>query len=130
MNKADIICRLHEISDFHLLGGGAWPANRESAASFLRMLKELGLEEDVPETPGNTRSRALGVELNVELMTAFAGVWSISDVPAILEENGYLDREEENAIWEALSEEEAQRLIHRYVLRAYLKFSNHSRFSN
>jgi hypothetical protein len=130
MNKADIICKLHEISDFQLLGGGTWPANRESATSCWKMLNELGLQEDVPETPGDTRSTALGLELNVELMTMFAGVWSIWDVPAVLEENGYLDREEESAIWEALSEEEAQRLIHRYVLRAYLKFSNHSRFSN
>ena len=66
----------------------------------------------------------------LDLMTVFAGVWSIWDVPFILEENGYLEQGEEDAIWEASSDEEGKRLIHRYVVRAYLKICNHSRFSN
>jgi hypothetical protein len=130
MNKADIIRKLHEIAHFQLLGGGTWPANRESATSYLRILRDLGLEEDVPETPGNIRFTVLGSELNVDLMTVFAGAWCIWDVPFVLEENGYLEWGEEDAIWEASSDEEGERLIHRFVLRAYLKFCNHSRFSN
>jgi hypothetical protein len=115
MDKAGIIRKLHEIADFQLLDGGTWPANRESATSYRKMLRELGLEEDVPGIPGDTRSTALGSELSVDY---------------VLEKNGYLEREEEDAIYEASSEEEVGRLIHRYVLRAYLKFSNHSRFPN
>jgi hypothetical protein len=130
MDKAGIIRKLHEIADFQLLDGGTWPANRESATSCRKMLRELGLEEDVPGIPGDTRSTALGSELSVDLMTVFAGTWCIWDVPYVLEKNGYLEREEEDAIYEASSEEEVGRLIHRYVLRAYLKFSNHSRFPN
>jgi hypothetical protein len=130
VNRADIIRKLHEVADFQLLGGGTWPANRESATSYRKMLRELGLEEDAPEIPGDTRSTALGSELNVDLMTVFAGTWCIWDVPYVLEKNGYLEPEEEDAIYEASSEEGVERLIHRYVLRAYLKFSNHSRFPN
>jgi hypothetical protein len=130
MNKADIICRLHEIADFHLLGGGAWPANRESIATYWEMLKELGLYEDAPEFPGSIRATALGLELNVDLMTTFAGAWDIGETAYFLERNGFLEREEESAIWEVLSREEAERLVHQYVLRAYLNFSNHSRFLN
>ncbi len=130
MVKADIIRKLHEIADFQLLGGGTWPANRESAISCRKMLKEMGLEEDVPETPGNIRPTALGLELSVDLMTVFAGVWDVFDVPFILENAGYLEQDEEKTIWETSSEEKATRRIHRYVLRAYLKFCNHSRFLN
>jgi hypothetical protein len=130
MNKADIICRLHELADFQLLGGGSWPANRESVTSCLRMLKEMGLSEDVPEVPGDTRTTALGWELNVDLMAVFAGVWDIFDIPFVLESAGYLERDEERAIWENSTEAEANRRIHGYVLRAYHQFCNHSRFRN
>ena len=66
MSKADIIGKLFEVVDFQLLGDGTWLANREVATSFRKTLRDLGLEEDVPETPGNTRSTALGSELNLD----------------------------------------------------------------
>ena len=61
MNKAAIICKLHEITDHYLLGAGTWPADREFLPAFFRTVRELGLDEDVPESPRTTRSTALGM---------------------------------------------------------------------
>jgi hypothetical protein len=130
MNKAMIIGKLLEVTDFQLLGDGTWPASREVVGSFEKILRDLGLEEDLPGSPGSSRSTALGLELNVRLMMAFAGVYDVWDIPSILQENSYLDDEEVVAVWEAASEDEGERLVHRYVLRAYLEFCNRSRFLN
>jgi hypothetical protein len=86
------------------------------------MLKEMGLEEDVPEAPGVVRTTALGLELNVKLMAVFAGIWDVFDIPSILEDAGYLEPDEEKEIWENSTEVEASRRIHGYVLRAYHQF--------
>ena len=110
MNRADIIRKLHEIAHFQLLAEGhgrpIGSANQPSENT-----KRPGLKRMYPETPGNIRSTVLGSELNVDLMTVFAGAWCIWDVPLVLEENGYLEGEED-AIWEASSDEEGERLIH------------------
>jgi hypothetical protein len=55
--------------------------------------RELGLEEDVPGMPGTTRSTPLGKELNLDLLMVFVGAWDFWDIPHILEENGYCNRE-------------------------------------
>jgi hypothetical protein len=130
MRKADIIRRLHEAADFQLFGDGTWPANREVLTRFRKLWRDLGLEEDVPGSPGDKRSTALGMELNLVLMMAFTGTFDIWDIPFILEDNGYLEQEEVEAVWEVSSEGEGKRLVHRYVLRAYLKFCNRSRLLN
>jgi len=128
MDKADILRTLYEIADFNLLGSGSWPAHKEFAISFHRTLTELGLSKDLPS--GDRYYTPLGLQLNTQLMTVFAGTWSVWDIPEILEDNGYLQSEEANAVWELTSEEEATKLIHRYVLRAYTDFCNGSRFSH
>jgi hypothetical protein len=63
-------------------------------------------------------------------MTVFAGNWCVWDAAYVLRRNGYLSQEEEDVINDEASEDAAERLLRRYVLRAYLKFSNHSRFPN
>jgi hypothetical protein len=60
MNKAIIIGTLHEIADHYLLGSGTWPANREFLPAFFKTVRELGLDEDVPDSPRTTQSTALG----------------------------------------------------------------------
>jgi hypothetical protein len=49
------------------------------------------LDEDVPNSPGTTRSTALGKELKLDLLMAFVGACALWDIPHILEEHGYLD---------------------------------------
>jgi hypothetical protein len=53
MDKAAIICKLHEITDHYLLGVGSWPTDREPLATFWKTLRDVGLEEDVPGRPGS-----------------------------------------------------------------------------
>jgi hypothetical protein len=73
MDKAAIICKLHEITDHYLLGAGTSPADGEFLPAFFRTVRELGL--DVPESPRTTRSTALGKELKLELLMAFVGAY-------------------------------------------------------
>ena len=83
MNKASAVSKLHEITDHYLLGAGTWPADRELPA-FFKMVRSLGLDEDVPDSPGTTRSTALGKELKLDLLMAFVGAWEIWKFPTFL----------------------------------------------
>ena len=129
MDKAAVICKLHEITDHYLLGAGTWPADREFLPAFFRTVRELGLDEDVPESPRTTRSTALGKELKLDLLMAFVGAWDIWEVPYILEENGYLEESEAEELCTGPLME-AERKLRWYVLRAYLNFCNRSHLSN
>ena len=125
MNKASVICKLHEITDHFLLGAGTWPADRERLPALYKTLRNLGLDEDVPDSPGTTRSTALGKELKLDLLMAFVGAWEIYEIPYILVEYGYID--------EAQAEELCtgppagmERKLRCYIFQAYLQFLNHS----
>jgi hypothetical protein len=92
-------------------------------------VREFGLEEDVPGSPGTVRSTALGEELNLELVMAFVGAYSPMDIPLTLESNGFLEEEEVDALW-SMPEKEFERALHHYVLRAYLEYCNRSKLLN
>ena len=104
MDRATIVGKLHEITDHYLLGSGTWPADRETLPAFRKLLREFGLDEDVPGTPGSTRSTILGREANVDLVMAFVGAWDLLEIPGILESNGYLDEDEMEALWSIVGE--------------------------
>ena len=129
MDRAIIVSKLHEITDHYLLGSGTWPADRETLPAFWKLLREFGLDEDVAGAPGSTRSTILGREANVDLVMAFVGAWDLWEIPRILESNGYLDEDEMEALW-SMSEKQFERVLHRYVLRAYFKFCNLSKLLN
>jgi hypothetical protein len=129
MNKASIICKLHEITDHYLLGAGTWPADREKLQALYKTFRNLGLDEDVPGSPGTTRSTALGKELKIDLLMAFVGAWDIWEIPYILEKNGYLEESEAEELC-AGPLMEAEQKLRWYVLRAYLNFCNRSHLSN
>jgi hypothetical protein len=92
MDKAAIICKLHQIADHYLLGVGTWPADRESLLAFSKTVRDLGLDEDVPDSPaGTTRATPLGKELKLDLVMAFVGAWDMWEIPYVLHEYGYID---------------------------------------
>jgi hypothetical protein len=128
MNKAAIICKLHQITDHYLLGEGIWPADEESLPTFFKMLRELGLDEEVPNS-SRTRSTALGKELKLDLFMAFVGAWHLWEIPYILQDNGYL---EESEVEELCSGPriQSERKLHQYVLRTYLDFCNRGKRPN
>jgi hypothetical protein len=128
MNKASVICKMHELTDNCLLGAGTWPLDGERLAAFFKMVRDLGLEEDIPGSPGTTRSTALGIELKLDLFTVFVGAWDVWEIPIILENHGYIGEFEAEKLWTDYIE--PGRSIRWVVLRAYLKFCNRSRFLN
>jgi len=129
MNKADICRRPHAAAEFHLLGAGSWPADRESSESFWKMLGDLGLTEDVPGEPTTTQYTVLGQELKVELMMIFGGAVNLWDIPLLLDLMGHLDDDEADAIYSTTSKH-PDRAIRRHVLRVYFKFCNRSKRLN
>jgi hypothetical protein len=129
MNKAAVICKLHEIIDHYLLGRGNWPADREFLPAFFKTVRELGLDEGVPNSPRTTQSTALGKELKLDLLMAFAGAWDLWEMPYILETHGYLEESEAEELYNGLPLG-AERKLRCYVLRSYLKFCNRSSLLN
>jgi hypothetical protein len=87
------------------------------------------LDEDVPNSPGTTRSTALGIELKFDLFMAFVGAWDMWVIPNILEDYGYIEESEAEELWTAPLIE-AERKLRRFVVQAYLKSCNRSSFLN
>jgi hypothetical protein len=129
MNKTAAICKLHEIADYRLLGSGDWPAQGDSVAAFFRITRDLGLREDAQGTVGMTRSTPLGVELNVNLMTVFAGCWEFTKIYGILHNYEQIDWSEAEELWRLPKLEYEQR-IHSVVYRVYRDFCGHSKWLN
>ena len=99
MNRADVCRKLYNAAEFHLFGAGSWPGDRESSGAFWKLLNDLGLTANVPDEPGTTQYTPLGLELNVELMSIFAGAVNLWDIPLLLDLMGHLDDEEAEAIY-------------------------------
>jgi hypothetical protein len=129
MNKADIRRALYNAAEFHLFGAGSWPADQEASADFWKLLNDCGLTTDVPDEPGTTQYTPLGLELNVELMSIFAGAVNLWDIPLLLDLMGHLDDEEAEMIY-ATTSQHPEQVIRRHVLRVYFKFCNRSKRLN
>ena len=100
------------------------------SANFLQTVRNLGLDEDVPDSrPGTTRPTSLGRELQLDMLMAFVGAWDMWEIPHILESNGYIEESEADEIWFGPLIQ-AERKLYQYVLRAYFKFCNRSRLLN
>jgi hypothetical protein len=125
MNKADICRELYNAAEFHLFGAGSWPADQEALAAFWKLLDDFGLTTDIPDKLGTTQYTPLGLELNVELMSIFAGGVKLWDIPLLLNLMGHLDDEDAEAIYAAASRH-PEHVIRRHVLRVYFKFCNRS----
>ena len=126
-NKDDIRRELYKVADFHLFGAGSWPADPEALAAFWKLLADLGLTAAVPGEPDTIQYTPLGLELNVELVSIFAGGVELWDVPLVLSLTGY--DEEADAIY-ATGSDESERVIRQHVRRVYLKFRNRSTSPN
>jgi len=124
MSKAEIIAELENMVVARLFSGQLWLADRETICAYRRRLKQMGLVEQEPLTWQVT---PLGKELNVELFEAFIGLWDEWDVPFILEKYHLID-ESAAAIWERMSEANAERLLSGYVKRAYFEYRKAAKF--
>lgn len=130
MSKAEVCRDLYVAAEFHLFGPGSWPAEPEAAAAFWELLKDLRLTTNVPDEPGRTEYTPLGLELNVELVSIFAGaVKNLWDIPLLLDLMGYMDDEEADEIYASASRD-PEHVIHQHVLQVYYKFCRSSKCLN
>ena len=129
MNKSDVCRELHNAAEFHLFGPGSWPADKEAAGAFWKLLDDFGLTAAVPDEPRVIEYTPLGLELNAELMMIFAGATNLWDIPLLLDLMGYLDDEEADAIYNTTSQH-PEHVIRRHVLRVYFKVFNRSNILN
>ena len=131
LNKADICRALYNAVEFHLFGAGSWPADQEASSAFWQMLDDFGLTTVVSDDgePGTIQYTPLGVELNVELMSVFAGAVGLWDIPLLLDLMGHLDDEEAETIDASISRH-PEHVIRQLVRRVYFKFCNPSKLLN
>ena len=108
MNRSDVYRELYNAVEFNLFGAGSWPADQEASAAFWKLLDDLGLTTDDPDKPGTTQYTPLGLELNVELMSIFAGAVNLWDIPLLLELMGHLDDEAADALYTSTSQHPEQ----------------------
>ena len=88
----------------------------------------MGLVEQGCVEPQTWRNTPLGKELDVDLFEVFMGIIYEWDVPIILEEHGFLNESEFDAIFECTSEANAEGLLIGYVRRAYFIYRKATKF--
>jgi len=128
MNKAKIIVELENMVVARLFSGRPWLADRETISAYHRKLIQMGLVEQVCVEPQTWRNTPLGKELDVDLFQVFMGIIYEWDVPIILEEHGFLNESEFDAIIECTSEANAEGLLSGYVKRAYFIYRKATKF--
>jgi hypothetical protein len=128
MNKAEIIAELENMVAARLFSGQPWLADRETISAYHRKLIQMGLVEQVCVEPPTSRYTPLGKEVDIELYQVFIGLWYEWEVPLILEQHGFLNESEFDAIIECTSEANAERLLSGYVKRAYFDYRKAAKF--
>jgi len=128
VNKAKIITELENMVVARLFGRQPWLADRETISAYDRKLIQMGLVEQVCVEPQTWRNTPLGKELDVDLFQVFMGIIYEWDVPIILEEHGFLNESEFDAIIECTSEANAEGLLSGYVKRAYFIYRKATKF--
>jgi hypothetical protein len=128
MNKAEIIAELENMVAARLFSGQPWLAERETISAYHRKLIQMGLVEQVCIEPPTWRDTPLGKEVDIELYQVFIGLWYEWEVPLILEQHGFLNESEFDAIIECTSEANAERLLSGYVKRAYFDYRKAAKF--
>jgi hypothetical protein len=128
MNKAEIIAELENMVAARLFSGQPWLADRETISAYHRKLIQMGLVEQVCVEPPTWQYTPLGKEVDIELYQVFIGLWYEWEVPLILEQHGFLNESEFDAIIECTSEANAERLLSGYVKRAYFDYRKAAKF--
>jgi hypothetical protein len=128
MNKAEIIAELENMVVARLFSGQPWLADRETISAYHRKLIQMGLVEQVCVEPPTWQYTPLGKEVDIELHQVFIGLWYEWEVPLILEQHGFLNESEFDAIIECTSEANAERLLSGYVKRAYFDYRKAAKF--
>ena len=127
MTKAQIVAELDAMAWHRLFNCRHWLADQETNWAIHQKLMKMGLVEHISsDTYKNT---PLGMELDVDLFTAFMGHFSEWDVPSILEDHHLIDEWEFDALYARMSRSaDPEIVLVGYVRRAYLDYGKASKF--
>jgi len=131
MAKRAVIAEIQKMILTRLYGEGMWLADRDAVDVIDRRLRQLGLQETVPEDPSTTRATALGNELKLDLIKVFLGLWAEEEVPMILMNYGLFDEYDLEEIYDRMEWGfDPERLLLPVVQNAHFKFHNPSGLQN
>jgi hypothetical protein len=126
--KAEIIAELENMVVARLFGRQQWLADRETFVAVHRKLVQMGLMERVCAEP-YWLITPLGKEVDVELFEVFIGLVDEWDVVAIiLQQYRLLDESEADAIYERVSDVNAESVLRGHVKRAYFDYRKATEF--
>ncbi len=127
MAKRAVIAEIQKMILTRLYGEGMWLADRDAVDVIDRRLRQLGLQETVPEDPSSTRATTLGSELNLDLIMVFLGLWAEDEVPLILMDYGLFDEYDLEEFYDRMEWGfDPERLLLPIVQNAYIKIFNPS----
>jgi hypothetical protein len=102
--KTLIAGRLAAIASTRLFGHEGWLVDREASIKLNEALQAMGLCEQV--SANTSKNTTLGNEVNVDLHMVFMGLWDPGDMVIILDQNGLLDEDEVDALFDLLERDE------------------------
>ena len=127
MAKRAVISEIQKMILTRLFGEGMWLADRDAVDVIDRRLRQLGLQETVPEDPSSTQATTLGSELNLDLIWVFLGLWAEEEVPLILMNYGLFDEYDLEEVYDRMEWGfDPERLLLPIVQNAYIKIFNPS----
>ena len=127
MAKRAVIAEIQKMILTRLYGEGMWLADRDAVDVIDRRLRQLGLQETVPEYPSSTRATALGNELKLDLIMVFLGIWAEEEVPLILMNHGLFDEYDLEEFYDRMARGiDPEMLLLPIVQNAYIKIFNPS----
>ena len=127
MAKRAVIAEIQKMILTRLYGEGMWLADRDAVDVIDRRLRQLGLQETVPEDPSSTRATALGNELKLDLIMVFLGLLAEEEVPLILMNYGLFDEYDLEEFYDRMAWGfDPDRLLLPLVHNAYIKIFNPS----
>jgi hypothetical protein len=123
MTFTDVIIALEDLVIWRLFDSPRWLADRETCLTIDRRLVDFGLQVHLPD--GTIIATPLGVRVQIDLISVFAGVHEEYEVPMILEQHGLIDECDANALCDRLlrSDVDAEQLLRPAVQAAYRRHS-------
>jgi hypothetical protein len=128
VSQLQLSMKLDQLVVERLFGDGPWLTDKDRSISLHRMLDGFGLQEQVPGMANTSRLTDLGLRLNLDLLIVFLGLHWEWEVPEILEQHHFVEKEE---VTKALHSLEAgsdpEQVLRGLVQKAYFHYYGRSK---
>jgi hypothetical protein len=91
VTRLEVVNQLQLLLHERLFAQDPWRCDRETLDALRRRLEQMGLEERVPDQADTWRATPLGVELHLDLMMVFMGLWENYEMPIFLAKYDLMD---------------------------------------